>query len=306
MKTIMNRAFALALLYIASVSTIVYSQGEPTYKNLSYGPYERNIMDVWLASSEKPTPVVIFVHGGGFTAGDKSKISKMNIEQFLKSGISVAAINYRYRTNEPDGVFASLNDSKRALQFIRYKAREWNIDKEKVGMYGGSAGAGTSLWLAFHDEMSDAGNADPVLRESTRIKAAGAVSPQCTYDLLQWPKLLGFDAQNEFERTGDKDVLEFLGLKDMKELESEKGKRIRAEADILSLISPDDPPFFVSCNMPGDIPPKTRGQLVHHPMHAKILLEKGIEKSVNVSAFIPAYNYNDNIDVVSFFKEKLK
>ena len=42
----------------------------PTYADLKYGPYGRNVMDVWLAKSEKPTPVSI--HGGGFRGGNKS------------------------------------------------------------------------------------------------------------------------------------------------------------------------------------------------------------------------------------------
>ncbi len=43
----------------------------PTYADLKYGPYGRNVMDVWLAKSEKPTPVSVSIHGGGFRGGNK-------------------------------------------------------------------------------------------------------------------------------------------------------------------------------------------------------------------------------------------
>jgi len=51
-------------------------------------------------------------------------------------------------------VKAPLEDAARALQFIRSKAKEWNLDKKRVGATGGSAGACSSLWLAFHDDLA--------------------------------------------------------------------------------------------------------------------------------------------------------
>ena len=165
----------------------VNAEGVPaTYANVRYGPHERNLLDIWLAESDKPTPLVIFIHGGGFTGGDKSKVYKSkDMPEFLKAGVSFATINYRYRTGEPRGVRASLYDSKRALQFIRSNAKEWNIDKTRVGAYGGSAGSGTATWLAFHDDMAEPNSPDPVLRESTRLTVVGALATQATYDVLK-------------------------------------------------------------------------------------------------------------------------
>src|SRR5204863_450529 len=81
-------------------------------------------------------------------------------KQFLDKGISVAAINYRFVQHgveeklEPP-VKAPLEDAARALQFVRSKAGEWNIDKKRIGATGGSAGGCSSLWLAFHDDLAD-------------------------------------------------------------------------------------------------------------------------------------------------------
>ncbi len=58
-----------------------------------------------------------------------------------------------------------------------FKADDWNVDKTRVAAYGGSAGAGTSLWLAFHDDLADPKSADPVLRESSRLRMRG-----CEFD----------------------------------------------------------------------------------------------------------------------------
>ena len=64
---------------------------------------------------------------------------------------------------------------RRAIQFIRSKAGEWSVDKTAFAAYGGSAGAGTSLWLAFHDDMADPHNADPVLCERHGSCGAGSL-----------------------------------------------------------------------------------------------------------------------------------
>ena len=78
-----------------------------------------------------------------------------------------------------------LHDAARALQFIRSKAIEWNIDKNRVGATGGSAGACSSLWLAFHPDMADAKSSDPVARESTRLLCAAVNGAQTTLDPQQ-------------------------------------------------------------------------------------------------------------------------
>ena len=85
----------------------------------------------------------------------------------------------------------SHRDCARAIQFLRYHAKKFNLDKTRIASMGGSAGAGTSLWLAFHDDLADPANPDPVLRESSRITAAAATGTQATYDLLRWKEFLG-------------------------------------------------------------------------------------------------------------------
>jgi len=59
---------------------------------------------------------------------------------------------------------------------MRYYSEALNIDKNRVAIYGGSAGAGTSLWLAFHNDMADEYAEGPVLQESRRVSAAAAKS----------------------------------------------------------------------------------------------------------------------------------
>ncbi len=177
----------LALLFLAPQAL---AQELMTLRDVPYGKHPRQVLDFYPAKSDKPTPVVFYIHGGGWRGGDK----KTNPQAYLDKGISVVAINYRYTQNgveekvEPP-VKAPLEDAARALQFVRSKAKEWNLDKERIGATGGSAGACSSLWLAFHDDLADPQSDDPIARESTRLYCAAVNGAQVSLDpkeLREW------------------------------------------------------------------------------------------------------------------------
>ena len=125
---------------------------KPTHANVKYGKHARQVFDIWLADSSSPTPLAIYIHGGGFKGGSKEKLKAAELSQLLKSGISVAAINYRFMTTAP--LPTPHHDARRALQYMRSKASEWNIDKNRVAAFGGSAGAQICMWLAFTNVMA--------------------------------------------------------------------------------------------------------------------------------------------------------
>jgi acetyl esterase/lipase len=165
----------------------------PTLANVSYGAHERQVLDFWRAPSDSPTPVLFFIHGGGWVRGDKSGVGGA-VQECLKAGISVVSINYRYSWQaQKAGVMPPVEwpvrDAARALQFVRTKASEWNINKTRIGASGGSAGACSSLWLAFHKDLADSTSADPVARESTRLWCAAVDGAQTSLDpaeLMEW------------------------------------------------------------------------------------------------------------------------
>jgi len=247
-----------------------------THVDVKYGDHERNVFDLWLADADTPTALVIYVHGGGFVGGDKSKIYEYDdIDKFLAAGISFASINYRFMTQLTTGIPGCLQDSKRALQFIRSKAKDWNIDKERIGMYGASAGAGTSLWIGLHDEMAEPTHEDPLLRESTRVKVIGAIATQATYDFSKWDEVLKMKYPSpEIEKASLMQGAMALGLKSVEEMEAPEGKAIAKDVDFLTLVSEDDPPVFIRNKMDGGpINIFDMGQVQHHPYHALALKE---------------------------------
>lgn len=161
----------------------------PTLSGVRYGTHERHILDFWKAASDKPTPLVFVIHGGGWTGGSKERMNRFaDCEALINAGISVVAINYRLMRHSTDvvpPVKAPLHDAARALQFVRSNAGEWNIDKTRIGAAGGSAGACSSLWLAYHDDLADPESDDAIARESTRPSCAAVKGPQTSLDPAQ-------------------------------------------------------------------------------------------------------------------------
>ena len=222
----------------------------PTLANVAYGTHERQVLDFYKAESAKPTPLLFFIHGGGWVAGDKSGVGEL--EACLKAGISVVSINYRYSWQaQLAGVMPPvqwpLEDAARALQFVRSKAGEWNIDKQRIGASGGSAGACSSLYLAFHEDMADPKSSDPIAHESTRLWCAAVTGAQTSLDpkqLKEWTPnsrygghAFGFMDPND-RKTRDTRFAEFL----------EKRESVLKWIKMYSpyeLVSKDDPPVYL-------------------------------------------------------------
>jgi acetyl esterase/lipase len=265
----------------------------PTAADVAYGEHVRQKFDFWQAKSDKPTPLVLLIHGGGWVNGDKAtSYGTAAIKPFLDAGISVAAVNYRFiqhameqKVSPP--VKAPLHDAARALQVLRSKAKEWNLDKTRVGATGGSAGACTSLWLALHDDLADPKSDDPIARESTRLTCAAVNGAQTSLDpkqLKEWmPNAVygghAFGYRGEGRQRGD----EFkLALENR-----EKIMPWIKEYSPIELVTKDDAPVFLQYATQDK--PVEAGQSPKDPTHAAIygvklaetMAKAGIEAEVS-------------------------
>ena len=247
-----------------------------TYSNLKYGPHERNTFDIYLPQSATPTPLVIYIHGGGFVMGDKQDAAKWrqkDIDFFLSKGIAFASINYRYYKNDDRiGVGNCLDDVQHAIQYIRHQSRKFNLDKTRVVCYGHSAGAGSSMYLAFHDDFAIPGDTS-YLGESTRILAVGALETQATYDLFRWLDIVpGLKMVARLQKKFIYNSLaNFYGYPDFASFEP-LSQSVPAKYDLLDMISPDDPPVYLM-NLQKERIPLSMGLIQHHRTHALVLKE---------------------------------
>src|SRR5690349_19915209 len=76
---------------------------KPDVADVKYGPHERNVLDLYFPAkkSDKPMPVLVVIHGGGFLTGSKGGLKMTVLNDCRKAGIVVAAINYRYSSQAP-------------------------------------------------------------------------------------------------------------------------------------------------------------------------------------------------------------
>ena len=283
----------------------------PTYTRVSYGADRSQVMDVWLAPSKSPTPVVIYIHGGSWEGGNRDGIQQYGLDSFLKAGISVVTIDYRYITpaikaGVTPPVKWPLEDARRALQFIRSKATEWNLDKNLVGLMGGSAGGCSSLWLAMHADMADSLSPDPIARESTRVSCAGVWDAQSSLDpkqLWEWFQKPTYGA-HAFGIVKDKDG----------RLTSDMDTCLAERERILSWIreyspiehaSAEDPPIFLS--YVGKPEPAGQPQLnsVHGAAFGIHLKERLDELGVECQIAYPVVPENPQAPHIQFLIQKL-
>lgn len=227
----------------------------PTLADVAYGPHPKQVLSFWKAESDKPTPLLFFIHGGGWQGGNRASVASL-LPHMLREGISVVSVEYRFiQEARADGVVppvhAPLHDAARALQFVRSKADEWNLDKARIGASGGSAGACSSLWLAFHPDLADPRSDDPVARESTRLWCAAVTGAQTTLDpqqMREWTpnSRYGAHAFGIFKQVNGKETPDFEAYYQARE-------RLLpwiAEYSPYALVTEDDPPIYMLYSSP--------------------------------------------------------
>lgn len=290
------------VLCVAVGFTLLAKGQSPTQANLAYGKHERQMLDFWRAKSNGPkTPLLFFVHGGGWMTGDKANPDFL--AKCLEKGISVVSINYRFITDAQAAkidppVKACLDDAARALQFVRSKADEWGIDKDRIGGCGGSAGGFTVLWLAYAPDMADPKSADPVSHESTRLRCVMAFVPQTTLDPKQ---MQAWIPNNQYGNHA-------FGLANMDEFVAKRESLLPwiERFSPYALASADDPPTLLFYDNPPNL-----GQPYKDPPHSANF-GAGIADKLKAAGIEHEINYNNDYahmrwpDLFGFIAGKLK
>lgn len=273
---------------------------------------EKQIFHLFLPDTTGNHPLIIYIHGGGFIGGspDQALVQpriQEEIKTCVENGVAFASVGYRLiHTNKPDsvGVLKCLNDSKRAIQYLRYFARDLHLDPNKFALQGSSAGASTSAWLSFRDDMRNLSSKDPVQRTSTRVCATYLKSCQATMDIYRWET----DVFNDFDGDGTSFTLDsiqalmgfdrisnfFGGLDSLNQvIYDTKVKDYRRNIDLLYHLTSDDPPLYLATTSQAVHP---REDLFHHPLHPLVLKEAATKVGIpEVKADIRRLSENNTL-----------
>ncbi len=145
---------------------------------------------------------------------------------------------------------AQVNDCMRAIQFVRHNAADWNIDPQRIGVTGGSAGGHLSLWVALHDDAADADSKDPVERHSSRVACAVSFAGPTDWSLLgrldhnhpAYRQLLGYEPGTPADQMDAK---------------------AKKDVSPISFVSQDDPPIMQVHGNKDDIVPIEHARNMH-------------------------------------------
>ncbi|MBT3198470.1 MAG: alpha/beta hydrolase [Phycisphaerales bacterium] len=157
----------------AETVTKTDADGTKIITNAHYGTHSRQVMDLWLPKSKKPTAIVMYIHGGGFVGGDKSHGHRQPMKaKCLAANVAFATMNYRFKKHASFPEI--MMDGARAIQSLRANAKQLNIDPKRIGVYGHSAGAIMSLWLGFHADVGRR-SARGIARYSSTVRVVGGL-----------------------------------------------------------------------------------------------------------------------------------
>jgi acetyl esterase/lipase len=221
----------------------------PTHQDLAYAtasPAQK--LDLYIPTKGAgPFPLVVMIHGGGFMFGDKADGAGLaGVDQLLDAGYAVASINYRL-SNEATYP-AQINDAKAAVRFLRANASEYNLNPEKIGAWGASAGGNLASLLGTtcgvkELEGAELGNAD---------------QSSCVQAVVDWFGPIDFLKMDEqFAGSGCPQTHNDAASPESKLV----GAAIQTVPDLVKTTNPmnyieaGDPPFFIEngtadCNIP--------------------------------------------------------
>jgi len=241
------------------------SRVAPTSKDVKYGSHKKELVNFWQCESEKPAGVLLDIHGGGWMGGKKAETMRPHQ---LKQGYHLASISYPL-VNEGAVQPAMLHSALRAVQFLRFKAKEWNIDPKRIVVTGGSAGGCSSLLVALHDDVANLKSSDPVERFSSRVSGAAVAGAQTTMNPFVIKKHIG-------EITfGNPMPYKPFGLATAQELMDnwDKHKELVLRCSPVTHLSKDDPPIHLFYNVNREFPTTKSSNGIHSPIFGEIMLE---------------------------------
>lgn len=229
---------------------------KPDHKDVAYdNDHKAQALDVYLAkSSDASAPCMVYIHGGGWRAGSKNRIPAWLARLHAEGWLAVVSVEYRFTdvATHP----AQVDDCARAIQFVRHNAKKWNIDPQRIGVTGGSAGGHLSAYMALQDDEADRRSDDPVARQSSRVSCAVPFAGPTDWGLLAkvehghpaYRQLIGYEPGTPAEKMSAK---------------------LKKDVSPVSFVSKDDPPILI---VHGD------ADVVVPIQHAKVL-ETALKKA---------------------------
>lgn len=173
------------LLLIAFAGPMARADGDPQIQpDVVYGHKDGMALtiDVFKPKTTNGAAVLFIQSGGWYSNWQEPKNLVPACRPLLDKGFVVFAV--RHGSAPKYAIPDAVADVRRAVRFIRMRSKDWNVDPDRLGVFGGSAGGHLTLMLATTADAGDPKSKDEVLRQSSRIAAAVALYPPT--DIRTW------------------------------------------------------------------------------------------------------------------------
>lgn len=144
---------------VTIIPDIAYRKGNDAWKLDIAAPKERG---------DAPRPAIIYLHGGGWTKGDKRGQGTGSLLELASKGFVCVSVNYRLDVDKQ----ACIEDVKCATRWLRAHAKEYNVDPDRIGAAGNSAGAHLALMLAVCPASAGLEGDGPYQEVSSKVQSA--------------------------------------------------------------------------------------------------------------------------------------
>ena len=138
------------------------------------GAGRKEKLDLYFPSGDfrSNRPAVVFIHGGGFTGGDKAEYRSASVSADLcRAGYVVVSCNYVLGPKDKSGVWPqNIADCRNAVRWVRAHAKELGVNPDKIAVAGGSAGGYLALMVGLSDDKTGPGG-DPSAKHSAKVSA---------------------------------------------------------------------------------------------------------------------------------------
>jgi acetyl esterase/lipase len=245
--------FAAALFSQIPPDAVTPPADAKVYRDLVYAktPEKDLLIDLYIPGSGRmPFPVVLYVHGGGWSGGSKEKPPAM---RFVRYGYVVASISYRL--SQEARFPAQIYDCKAAVRWLRANAGQYHLDPSRIAAWGGSAGGHLVALLGTSGGVKELegnlGNADYSSRVMAVIDFFG---PTDFFKLIATSTNKKGDASGAVER--------LIGGP----LEANR-ERVR-QANPITFVSSEDPPFLIIHGDQDDLVPPGQSVLLYDALKA--------------------------------------
>jgi acetyl esterase/lipase len=225
-------------------------EGTRILRDIEYIPngHVRQKLDLYRPKPNEdagPLPLIVWVHGGAWLAGSKENCPAV---RFLRQGYAVASINYRLSQH---AIFpAQIEDCKTAIRFLRANAEKYNIDPNRIGVWGASAGGHLVALLGTAGDVKEF-EKGPNLQVSSRVQAVcDFFGPTDLTKMSQFPSSMDHDAPDSPES-------KLIGGP------VQENKEACKRANPITYVSKDDPPFLICHGDKDMLVPHNQSELLY-------------------------------------------